>query len=246
MIADAVPIPACEGGLGGGGGSSHQIGQLIAPSGRRRIDHRQPRRAARASARRRAASVALGGSPSASSLGRSRSATDAAPAARAPSSPPTNSATKSLGRPLQHLERRAPLREPAALQDRDDAGQPQRLLDVVGHEHDGLLASPAGCAASRPATRRGSPGRPRRTARPSAAGRGRRPARGRRRPAAARRPTAGAGTCRDRSRGRGAAARSNSVTRSRTRCRGHFSRRGTVAMLSSTRQCGNSPIDWIA
>ena len=35
----------------------------------------------------------------------------------------------------------------------DDAGQPQRLVDVVGDEHDRSSASPAGCAASRPAAR---------------------------------------------------------------------------------------------
>ena len=107
-----------------------------------------------------------------------------------------------VGRVAEQLGRGAELRQPAAGREhRDPVAHPDRLVDVVGDQHDGLAELATAAAGTRPAAGPAPPGRRRRTARPSAAPAGSRPAPGPRRPAAAGRRRAGAGSGRRTSRG---------------------------------------------
>ena len=51
-------------------------------------------------------------------------------------------AHKVVDRPFEDLNRRAELDDATAVHDRDDGGQAQRLLNVVGDEHDRLRRGP--------------------------------------------------------------------------------------------------------
>ena len=146
-----------------------------------------------------------------------------------------------VGRVREDLGRRRGLRDlAAALHDHDLVAEQERLVDVVGHEHDGLAELALQRAAAPAAARRARSGRPRRTARPSAGCSGRPRVRGRRRRAAAGRPRAGWGT------GRRASGRVRRCRAARARARtpracGVPRSSGTVATLSITVRCGSRP-----
>ena len=204
------PSPACPRiavRAGWGLAAPHRTRSLsaIAPSGRPDgsiTGSRSARRAIIAASASRSEASAGNGSPSAVSPRRTplgdRAQRQQLQAARRAAD---KLGDKIAGRPLDDLERRAPLREPSPVQHADNARQLQRLVDVVRDEHDRFAGLGAGCAAARPAMRRARSGPMPRTVRPSAAGRGRPPAPAPPRRAAARRRKAGAGIFRDMSSG---------------------------------------------
>ena len=55
---------------------------------------------------------------------------------------PDEFAHEVVRRVFEDVERRAELNDSAPVHDRDHGGEAQRLLDVVGHEHDGFPGRP--------------------------------------------------------------------------------------------------------
>ena len=114
---------------------------------------------------------------------------------RRPRWPPTKSATKGVAGDPEQLGRGAVLlQNPALAEDGNAVGEPDRLVQVVRDEDDGLVHLAPAPAGIRPAAGCGRSGRSPRRARPSAAPADRPPAPGPRPPADADRPTAGPGS----------------------------------------------------